>query len=365
MPEEDKQRSRPAKKPQPRNVVPEPDEGVREIVALASEAVSAGVAEPRSAGPLTADPIAPEVQQANITDEAKDMGPVFGDFLKSVGLAVAETQEKLDETFRKTAEALSKQQIDVIAVFEQEIDDDGRMKAGKPHVQKLPLINYITPTIQEISHCSLSADMKVREFSSGNGFKIQGKTTSASAGVSGSWGMFGGGVRGHASFGHTSTEASGGSGYTEDTAAGSMHLEATIQPRESVKLPQPFVLQKGPALKLTLDSVKAIEVDVPPATEGGEKTKRRTGTKATITAELRGSNNGPLGGKKLELSVDQPTVARDFVKTDSGTTASSTTDKDGLVKLELTRTATDEWKPLETRVRMWLGLVSQDIVVAL
>jgi hypothetical protein len=359
MPAQPKQRPRPpaAKKAPAAKTAPDPDNGAHEIVSLASEAAQAGLASmPRAAAPLTADPAPATLREANITDEAKDMGPVFGDFLKSVGLAVAETQEKLDETFRKTAEALSKQEINVVAVFEQELDDNGKMKEGKPITMALPLITYVMPTIQEISRCEISADMKVREFSSGNGFQIQGKSQSLSTGVSGSYGMFGGSVSGHFSYGQSSAEASGGSNHATDEAAGNMHLEATIQPRENVQLPKPFVTQKGPSLKLTIDKVESLFVDVPPATDGGAVTKRRNGTKATITAELTATNGALLKGKKLEVSVDQPTVGR--------TIANSTTDDKGIVTIELERVAADEdWKPLETTVRVWLGLVSQAVVL--
>jgi hypothetical protein len=355
MPEEDKQR-RPAERKRDGNkrIEAADDGGAREIVSMAAEASEAGVAAmARGAGPLTAESVPATLREANITDEAKEAGPVFGDFLKSVGFAVAETQEKLDETFRKTAEALSKQDINVIAVFEQRIDDDGNMTKGEMHKTPLPLINFVMPTIQEISRCEISADMKVSEFSSGNAFQIQGKSQSLSTGVSGSYGMFGGSVSGHFSYGQSSAEASGGSNHAQDSAAGSMHLEATIQPRENVQLPKPFITQKGPALKLTLDSVKAIEVE-----EGEPKTKRRTGTKATVTAELRSSNGDVLTGKGLQVSVDQPTVGRQIP-------AGSTTNDKGLVTIELTRESAEEWKPVETTVRVWLGLVAQTIVVAL
>jgi hypothetical protein len=354
MPEEDKQR-RPAERKhgEDKRVEATDDGGAREVVSMAAEASEAGMAAMRGAGPLTADPAPATLREANITDEAKEAGPVFGDFLKSVGLAVAETQEKLDETFRKTAEALSKQEINIVAVFEQQIDNDGRMTKGEMHQTSVPLISYVMPTIQEISRCEISADMKVSEFSSGNAFQIQGKSQSFSTGVNGSFGMFGGSVSGHVSYGQSSAEASGGSNYAQDSAAGSMHLEATIQPRENVQLPKPFITQKGPALKLTLDSVKAIEVE-----EGEPKTKRRTGTKATVTAELRASNGDVLSGKGLQVSVDQPTVGRQIP-------GGSTTNDKGLVTIELTRESAEEWKPVETTVRVWLGLVAETVVVAL
>lgn len=323
----------------------------RELVK-AVEAGAAAVAR-SAAAPLTAD--AATIREANITDEAKEVGPMFGDFLKSVGLAVAETQEKLDETFRKTAEALSKQEINVIAVFEQNIDDDGKMTKGEMHKTPLPLINYVMPTIQEISRCEISADMKISEFSSGNGFQIQGKSTSFNAGASGSANMFGGSVSAYANFGHSQSETSGGSNYAQDSAAGAMHLEATIQPRETVSLPKPFITQKGPSLKLTLGNVTALETN---AGTAEKPVMKRTGTEAEITAELTAINGSPSNNKTLEVSVNQPTVGL--------TTPDGTKTKDGKITIKLKReNPTEDWKPVETTLRVWLGLVSQSLVLAL
>jgi hypothetical protein len=166
---------------------------------LAAKGVEAGIAAlgngSTKLGPLGAGAadVSSQLTQSDITDELEKSGPAFGSFVKSIGLAVAEAQQKLDETLVNTAKALSDTQIDVIAVFEQQInDEDGSMSEGIPHVQKLPLVNYLMPTAYQWSRVYLESDMNVSEFSAANGFNIQGKSQNFQAGVSGSYGMFGG-----------------------------------------------------------------------------------------------------------------------------------------------------------------------------
>ena len=130
---------------------------------------------------------------SDITDEIERGGPAFGNFVRSVGLAVAEAQTQLDKTLVSTAEALSKTKIDVIAVFEQEINDEtGLMKQGNVIVQQLPLVNYLMPTAYQWSRVFLSADMQVKEFNGANGFNIKGKSSSFSANAQASYGLIGG-----------------------------------------------------------------------------------------------------------------------------------------------------------------------------
>jgi hypothetical protein len=135
-----------------------------------------------------------EASPADVTDELEKGGPAFGAFVKAVGLAVADAQQKLDETLVTTAKALSETQIDVIAVFEQQLDDDGQMDKGIIHMQKLPLINYLMPTAYKWSRVYLEADMKVKEFNGANGFNIKGKSNSFSVGASANYGVLTGGL---------------------------------------------------------------------------------------------------------------------------------------------------------------------------
>jgi hypothetical protein len=289
--------------------------------------------------------------ESDITDELSKGGPAFGDFVKSVGLAVAEAQTKLDETLTATAKKLSDTLIDVIAVFEQQIDDNGVMVAGNPIVQRLPLINYLMPTAYQWSRVFLQADMNVSEFNGANGFNIQGKSESVSARASASYGLIGGfGASVSGGYSNSSYQASGETSFSRDTGAGSLHMEATLEPRADVQLPRPFILQKGPRLKLVSGSRQDImNTATPPVA---------VGRKVVITAELKNAQNGALSGKTLEIKVENPSLNYTVAQTDGKT------DSNGTLSIEVRRegAAFDPNRaPEPVLVRVWMGLVSQEI----
>src|SRR5215210_64574 len=107
-----------------------------EIVSRSQETAIEGLRAMDAGAPSMMVQQAVQAQESDIAGEMDNLGPSFGAFVKAVGLAVAESQQKLDQTLVATAKALSETQIDVIAVFEQEIDDNGEMTAGRPVLQK-------------------------------------------------------------------------------------------------------------------------------------------------------------------------------------------------------------------------------------
>lgn len=293
---------------------------------------------------------------ADITDELERGGPAFGSFVKAIGLAVAEAQQKLDETLVKTAEALSKTQIDVIAVFEQEIDNNGQMTTGTPHVQKLPLVNYLMPTAYQWSRVYLQADMQVKEFNAANGFNIQSKSSSFGVGARANYSIFGGfGASGSTSYNTSSSSAGGETSFSNDTAAGSLHMEATLEPRTDIRLPQPFIVQKGPRLKVTAGARQDVL-----GTPVGNNPAPVVGRRLTLTIELRDKVNNVLPGKQLEYRISQPLLNY------TPTPADGKTAPDGTLTLELRRegAAFDATKPPEAVViNVWFGLVAEQVVV--
>lgn len=326
-------------------------ESLRSTMAAmrASAAGAAGLARARDVS--TAPVTAPE---ADVVDELQKGGPAFGDFVKSVGLGVAAAQAKLDETLVGTAKALSDTNIDVIAVFEQNIDDNGQLLDGNPVKMKLPLVNYLMPTAYQWTRVFLQSDMKVSEFNGVSGFHIQGKSLSASASARAGYSVFGG-FSGSASgsVATTSYEYGAQASVSRDDAAGSLHLEATLEPRADIQLPKPFVLQKGPRLKVTSGSRTEIST-----TSGSPPVTTVTGRKVVLTAELKDKANNPLTGKTLEFKVGNPSL--DYTVTPS----SGQTDSNGEIQIEIRRTgaAFDPAKPPEpVVVRVWLGLVSQEV----
>ena len=312
------------------------------------------------------DPV--KATDSDITDELERGGPAFGSFVKSVGLAVAAAQSELDKTLVATAEALSKTKIDVIAVFEQQLNDEtGEMKQGNVITQQLPLINYLMPTAYQWTRVYLQADMRVSEFNGANGFNIQGGSTSFGASARASYGLFGGlSVSGGTSFNTNRFDQSATSSYSQDNAAGSMHMEATLEPRGDVALPQPFIVQKGPQLKLAVGNSEPITTTTPPPASGGTATTTVTGRRVVMTAELRKTDGSVNNGKNLSVTVDRPGI--NFVTRQPGqTAANSATDANGQLEIEIRRegAAYDPATPLPIVVRVRFGLVSESVGLTL
>lgn len=324
-----------------------------ELVQLGGSVIETGARILRAAasplGPLGATP-----EPADVSDEVERLGPAFGSFVRAVGLAVAEAQGKLDQTLVTTAKALSDTEIDVIAIYEQQINNDGQMEQGNVVRQKLPLINYLMPTAYQWSRVFLQADMDVQEFNTANGFNIKSKASLFSARASASGGLFSGfsasGSVQRTTFG---VEVEGESSFGRDLAAGKMHMEATLEPRADIELPKPLILQKGPQLKVTAGSRRDILSSAnPPVTIGRE---------VVLTVELRDRANAPLPNKQIEFRISNPLL--NYNVSNNGQT-----DADGKLTITIERlgAAYDAAKPPEAViVNVWLGLINQQVVINL
>ena len=285
--------------------------------------------------------------ESNVTDELSGGGVAFGEFVKSVGLAVAAAQSELDKTLVATAKALSDQKINTVAVFEQVINDDGQMGEGIVHIQELPLTNYLMPTAYQWSRVYLEADMNVQEFNSRSGFNIQQKAFSADARISGQAGIFGASASGTAGMSYSNTGTSVDAAYGQDVAAGKLHMEATLEPRADVQLPRPFVLQKGPRMQLLVGAKVEIH-------EGNDPQKPVIGQEVTLTCELQKTDGSPLDGKELAINISDPGL---------NYTSSGKTDAQGkmTIKIKTTGGAYDPANPVRAIVRVSFGLVSQSV----
>jgi hypothetical protein len=303
-----------------------------------------------SLGPLGVGEAASE---SDITNELSGGGVAFGEFVKSVGLAVAAAQQQLDKTLVDTAKALSETEINTVAVFEQKIkDDDGTMERGEVHIQKLPLTNYLMPTAYQWSRVYLEADMNVQEFNSRSGFNIQQKSFSADARVSGSYGLGGFGVKGSAGMSYGSSSTGVDASYGQDVAAGKLHMEATLEPRGDVELPRPFVLQKGPRMQLQVGARE-------PIYEGGDATKPVIGQKVTLTAIVQKTDGSKMDADKpLSLNISESSLNYQ---------ASGKTDSNGTMSIVVTRSGAmyDPTTPVRAMVRVSFGLVSQSVGIVL
>ncbi|MBI5670119.1 MAG: hypothetical protein HZC41_19150 [Chloroflexi bacterium] len=303
---------------------------------------------------VSAQAVPVEASESDITDELERGGPAFGSFVKSVGLAVAEAQEELDKTLVKTAKVLSETQIDVIAIFEQVVnDDDGTMAQGNIIMQKLPLINYLMPTAYKWSRVYLEADMTVSEFNSANGFNISKTKAGMDSSAAFGFGMGSFGVSADTNFDYSRTNTV--TTTSTDKAAGSMHMEATLEPRDDIQLPRPFILQKGPRLRL---SVTASE-DITESSSGG--TPVVVGRKVTISAELTKTDGSAHSGKSLQVSVDRNDLT--FAM------AAQETDSNGRLLIDIERRGGQAFDPATPRaaalVRVSFGLVTETLGISI
>lgn len=324
------------------DVVEETRGSLEEIRKLAE----ADTGAPSRAGETAAD--------SNVTDELSGGGVAFGEFVKSVGLAVAAAQAELDKTLVTTAKALSETSINTVAVFEQQIkDDDGTMDKGVVHTQSLPLTNYIMPTAYQWSRVFLEADMNVQEFNSRSGFNIQQKSFSADARLSGGYSTFGGAsIQGSAGMAYSNSSTGVDSSFSADNAAGKLHMEATLEPRADIELPRPFVLQKGPRMQLLVGSKEETHQENDPS-------KPVDGQKVTLTCVLQKSNGDKMeADKPLSVSISDPTL---------NYTASGKTDANGSMTIVVTRRGAsyDPANPVRAMVRVSFGLVSQSAGIVL
>ena len=303
---------------------------------------------------IAADPAPVTASEADIVNELEKGGPAFGGFLKSVGLAVAETQEALDKTLAKTAETLSTTEINIVAVFEQEIDNEGNMGASKMHMQKVPLIAYLMPTAYAFREVHLRAEMDVSEFNVANGLNIKKNHVDFNLNAKAKYGIGGFGVSGGTNLNVTHDDVGVNASSSQDRAAGKLHLEATLEPRTDVRLPQPYIVQKGPKLRLLLQKREDLDAAGNPVANGAPVAGRRL----TIGVELLKVNGEGLDGASLDLSCSDPTLSYEI----SGATAGG-----GKATITIRRTgaAFDPAKTVTAEVRAWKNLITASVPVTL
>jgi hypothetical protein len=131
-----------------------------------------------------------------------------------------------------------------------------------------------------------------------------------------------------------------------------MHMEATLEPRADVQVPQPMILQKGPTLQVLMGQRE----DIMDANGGTAVIGRRV----KLTAVVTKSDGSPNSGKTLGCMVDRP----DFSYSVS---ANGVTNQDGKVEITVERrgAAFTEDSFTQAQVRVWLGLVNQAVPISL
>ena len=297
--------------------------------------------------------------ESSVTDEAEGTAVAFGAFVKNIGMAVAAAQDELDKTLRETAKQLSQTNVEVVHTFEQELDDEGHLtNNGHAKTHSMPLLAFVRPTAYQWSRVYLEADMKVQEFNSKSGFDIQSKTSSGGFSLGGAFGLGGLSANGGFGFGSSNNQTSVQNGYSMDNAAGSMHMEATLEPRPPIEMNSPIILQKGPTVTATVTELKDITAPGTPTAENQNPPDKVVGKEATIKVTVKKSTGAPNNGKLIEYSVDQPKINH---SAPGGLTTSAT----GEVTLTLRRegAAYSSSTSMPVQVIVWLGMVSKTVTV--
>ena len=330
----------------------------KELLSISAASGIAGmraVASPKAV--QTNVPVA--VGNSDIDDELQRGGPALAALVTGMGGSIAKAQAALDANLVTTAKALSDTKIDVIAVFEQVLDDDGKMSAGNPIVESLPLTNYVPLPAYAFTEAKLVVDMQVSEFNSANGFNVQSKSMSASAGLAAGYSRKKGfSISGTASGSISSSDVSGNSSYGQDYAAGQVHLEMTLEPRD-INLPKPLIIQKGPTIDLAIEAIENLDAN-------GVVTTGATvaGRRATIRADVRKADGTANSGKPLSAVLNQPALTYSFH--DGSGALATTTATDGTIHLIVERKGTAFTPdPMLTEVNLRLGLAGASTSVTL
>ncbi|HYR11864.1 MAG TPA: hypothetical protein VEQ60_29030, partial [Longimicrobium sp.] len=196
----------------------------------------------------------------------------------------------------------------------------------------------------------VSADMEVEEFTNATGLRIKKSHMDFNARAQAKYSLLGGfGASGSTGINLQNDELDVNTSGATDKAAGKLHMEATIEPRV-VPLPQPFIIQKGPRLRLLLKERKDLDGQGNPTTDAAAVKMREV----TLTAHLVTASGAPLQGT-LDVNVDGG-----FSFTLSGTQTDATT---GDLTVTVRRTGiTPETLGLQqTTVRASMGLVTASL----
>lgn len=286
---------------------------------------------------------------ANAADNLRKVAPTFGEVLKSIGLAVAETQAALDKSLADSVTALSETTITVVTDVVQAIDEDGRPDLANSEVvtQDISLATVMAPVAHTFNHVGVSMDLSVGEMSSSQGFTFNQKQTSVNVG--GGWfSIFGGFAGGSAS--HNRSSLSVDSSQETAWSTGKVRVDAQLSGRPTDKLPVGAEIAIGPMI--TYSQGEARE------TKAAGITRRSV----EVIVEVRKETGAANPNKNLEVDV----TPFGFAFSSSGGFNGTTTNADGKVKLVLSRDVpAGSSGPVKGTIRVKLGEIRKKFEISL
>lgn len=285
------------------------------------------------------------VADASVSDEIARAGLGLGDLIKRTGLAVAETQNKLNETGARTATALANTLVDVIAVEEKIYRDDGTLDSSLSHTidQKLPLITFIDPVFYQWTSVRLQGKFIANEFAADTSSDVFSYKTKDSHSQSGLLLIFGGG---HTSHQYSSTHTTSDVETTSDYSYGQMRMNTLLQPREDIGIPKPNQAIQGPRLSL-------IQGEIIDVMDAGIVVARTM----SMIVQYNKRDGSPIAGKNIAIETDG--VSWSYV-------GAHPTNASGQTEILLRRDFLDEdadRSPIDVIVSARIGLVQNNVTV--
>ena len=285
------------------------------------------------------------VADASVGDEIARAGMGLGELIKTTGLAVAETQNKLNETGANTATALAETLVDVIAVQEKVYLDDGTLdsSASRTLDQKLPLISFIDPVFYQWTNVRLQGRFFASEFATAYSSHSDRYTSSTNYAQQGLLVFLGGGYNSYQnSRVTTDMEAETYSDYS----FGQMRMNTLLQPRDDIGIPKPNQAIQGPRLSLIQGEI----IDV----MDGPRIAART---MSMIVQYNRRNGTAISGKAI--SIETSGVSWSY-------TGDQETDTSGQTEILLRREFLDEeadTTPIDVIVSARIGMVQNNVTV--
>lgn len=282
---------------------------------------------------------------ADVSGQLETLAPTFGDILSSVGIGVANSQAALDHGVIDTVNALSNTKITVITEVVEQLDDDGLPDVAQTQLvsQDLSVLNFVTPTVHEWKHVSLSMDMNVGAMDDETGVTYSVKEHSSGVG---SVGLFFGFVGlGYMSSSDSFRSMQQSSHREAQWANGTVQLDAILAPRRTTKFPVPASVQIGPQMFVSQGSV-------------AEQKTNNVVTSRTIDALINVRKASGAANPQKPLELDAAGLLPSFAS--GGGFNGSTTNPDGQCKVTLKRTLTPGFTaPVKRTCTVRLGQLSK------
>lgn len=323
---------------------------------------------------------------AGVAETQERAGMALGALVRDVGLSVAATQRRMNETCATTASALAGTMVEIVAVRQTEYADDGEVGASSNILMELPLVNFVDPVNYQFERLHLQGVFHSSEVRSGAASSVD--TTHRAGSASVYLGVWGGGASAGDSVaraadaaanggtgadwsyqGQSTSHAATGTGSAYRQEVGQIRMNAEILPRTDIGVPKPNHVVRGPRLSVVPHAAVELPQDRPAGTPLAARAMR-------LTVDYRrrpaaGATEGtPIQGASFTIETDGlPWSYCDAAGNvdESPTSALHETAADGTLHLLLRRgfTPGEETAPRTFTLTVRIGLIRTSIPVSL